>query len=145
MSAPSSTHARASFAFVTPQILICIGFIIETTNGRAFGRARHSVTAVPGCWMPLGRAARECRPYLSSAQVQHCRASVSDAMAFHRNALQHSHHSLFALWPFGTVALGCRDQLAQTCFRIGRSHERCADQKTAEAKRPEMAQRLRVL
>ncbi len=35
---------------------------METTNGRAFGRARHSVTAVPGCWMPLGRAARECRP-----------------------------------------------------------------------------------
>src|SRR5436190_21707477 len=82
MSAPSSAHILASFAFVTPQILICVGVIMETTNRRAFGRACHSVTAVHGFWMPLGRAARECRPYLSSAQIQHCRASVSAPKAF---------------------------------------------------------------
>src|SRR5437667_6531950 len=78
MSAPSSAHILASFTFVTPQILICVGVIMETTNRHAFGRVRHSVTAVPGFWMPLGRAARECRPYLSSAWV-----------------LQSSHHSSF--------------------------------------------------
>jgi len=114
--------------------------------GRAFGRARHSVAAVPGFWMPLWRAARECRPYLLSAWVQHCMAFVSDAMAFHRNALQNSHHLYSSLvWMvIRSVELGCGDEIAKRRFRVGRAHQRFTYEEATESKRLKMTQRLRT-
>ena len=127
MSAPSSAHIFASFAFVTPQILICVGVNIKITNRRAFGRACHSVTAVLGFWMSLGQAARECRPYLSSAQV-----------------LQSSHHSSLVWIVIHSVELGCCDEIAQGRFGVGRAHQRFTDEKAAESKRLKMTQRFRT-
>src|SRR6266581_7221516 len=127
MSAPSSAHILASFTFVTPQILICFGVIIKITNRRAFGRACPSVTAVLRYWMPLGRAARECRTYLSSAQV-----------------LQSSHHSSLVWIVICSVELGCCDEIAQGRFGVGRAHQRFTYGEAAEAKRLKMTQRFRT-
>ena len=65
-------HVRAKFdaRFCVSRICYAADFDLYRVhfrtiiNARAFGRARRSVTAVPGFWMSLARAARECRPYL---------------------------------------------------------------------------------
>src|SRR5437879_4538818 len=77
--------------------------------------------------MLSGRAARECRPYLSSAQVLHS-----------------SHHSSLVWIVIRSVELGCCAEIAQGRFGVGHAHQRFTYEEAAESKRLKMTQRFRT-